>query len=71
MNSRDSQAAAVHGDAVRDGEGRSERWRVNRDAAAFAMKIERLDGPEMFDDSREHVACAASPNECTAFRDEG
>ena len=71
MNSRDRQAAAVHGDAVRDGERRPEGWSVDADTSAVPLDVEGFDGSKMLDDPREHVACAASPNECTAFRDEG
>ena len=44
VDSNDGQAAAVHGDAVRDSERRSEGRCMNRNAPAIAMEIEGLDG---------------------------
>ena len=57
MKINDGKAAAVYGDAVRNGEGRRKGRRVDGDAAAVALQIEGFDGAEMFYDSREHGQC--------------
>lgn len=69
VDSCDRQAAAVHGDAVCDGQRRAKGRRMNGDSAAVAVEVERLNRAEMFDDAGEHVARAPSAIECTAFRD--
>ena len=57
MKINDGKAAAVYGDAVRNGERRREGRRVDGDATAVALDVEGFDGAEMFDDSGEHGQC--------------
>jgi hypothetical protein len=53
------QAAAIHSDAVGDGQRRSEGWSVDSDTSTVAMEMERLDGSDVLDDSSEHVFVGA------------
>lgn len=59
MKINDGKAAAVYGDAVRNGERRRKGRRVDGDAPAVALEVEGLDGAEMFDDSGEHFQVVA------------
>ena len=48
------EAATVHGDAVGDGQMRSDRGRVDGEPSAVRVELQGIDGAEMLDDAGEH-----------------
>src|SRR5690349_10859169 len=54
VDGNNREAAAVHGNAIGNGELGRKRRRVNRYAATLILHRERFDRAEMLDNPREH-----------------
>ncbi len=54
VQSDNRKAAAIHGDAIGDGEMRRDRRSVNGQAAAPLMQLQGIHSAKTFDNARKH-----------------